>query len=307
MDKTRVWFITGCSSGFGRRIAHRALALGDKVIATARRVEHLDGLKAAGATVMRLDVTDPMDVINKVAEDAEAVYKRVDIVVNNAGSGVLGPLEEIGPEGLEQQYKVNVFGVLAVAKAFLPYMRQRREGIIVIMGSRSGWRIAPGIGAYSTSKAAVNLLGETLAAEVAPFNIRVLTLIPGGFHTEGIVGNPVIVPSHPNHIRISDYDAFRRDLESRMKKLPGTQLGDPDKLAEVVTAVVGGEGIMTGERSTSSSEDHAGDVTESNIRPWPKRLFLGSDAEKDVRDRMAEMNQTMIEWSDVLKSTDRTF
>jgi len=288
-----VWFITGCSTGIGKLLAFAALKRGDQVIATARKLSQLDDLKEAGASVMQLDVTDTFDNIKAKAKEAEAIHGHVDVVVNNAGFGVLGTLEEVGAEGLMIQYKVNVFGMLNVTNAFLPYMRSRKDGTIVLAGSRSGWRSMPLLGAYGTSKAAVNSMGEVMALELAPFNIRVLTLIPGGYHTDSTTGNPTLKNpgnSYPGYVDIDDYAPHRARMQNYLDTFPGSQPGDPKLLAEVIVDVIRGEGVMK--------------TADGSLRKWPERLVMGSDAERDIRGKMESYSNTMTEWKDVLSSTD---
>jgi len=294
MSQSKVWFITGCSTGMGKTIARAALKRGDKVIATARNIAKLNDLKADGASVMELDVTVEFDAIKAKAKEAEAIYGRVDVVVNNAGFAAVSPVEELGGEGFVIQYKVNVFGVVNVTNAFLPYMRTRKEGTIIMMGSRSGWRKLKMLGAYSSSKAAVNILGEILALEVAPFNIRVLTVVAGGIATDGQSGKASLrseATSHPDFVGIDDYAPMHDLLEEYSNTLEGKQLGDPVKVAEVILDVVRGEGVMK--------------TADGGLREWPERLVLGSDAEYDIRNTVKSHEKGMEEWHDVLVSTDR--
>ncbi|KAF8310195.1 NAD(P)-binding protein [Clavulina sp. PMI_390] len=283
-----VWFITGCSTGFGKLITFEVLKRGDKVIATNRGdLSRLDDLKQAGAHVMECDVTAPHDTMKEVARIAEGVYGRIDVVVNNAGTAKLGTLEELGPDGLLDQFKINFFGTASVNSAFLPYMRQRRSGTIVVTGSRSGLRIAPLLGAYGTSKAATNAYGETLAKEVAPFGIRVLTLIPGGFFTDGNTASPTLDTHH-----IDDYQALHDRMNAIMKVFPGSQPNDPTKYAPLLVDVVRGEGVMRDE--TKGGE----------LRPWPERLVIGSDAVLDARRMFSSWEKSIEEYGDLARFAD---
>lgn len=287
-SEQKVWFITGCGTGFGKLLTREALKRGDKVISTGRGdLSRLDDLKEAGAHVMECDVTAPHEEMKEVAKKALAVYGRIDVLFNNAGYGLLGTIEELGPDKLLEQYKVNVFGLSNVTTAFLPHFRERRSGTIVVTGSRSGVRVMPGLSAYGTSKAAANSFGEHLAAELTPFNIRVLTVIPGGFFTEGTTG----IPSAPE-CTIPDYQPLHDAFAKIIKTLPGTQLGSPSKYAEIVVDVIRGEGIMRDEKR------------EGGVRPWPERLPLGSDAVLDARKTFKSWEATFTEWMDVISSTD---
>ncbi|KAF8305358.1 oxidoreductase,short chain dehydrogenase-like protein [Clavulina sp. PMI_390] len=279
-----VWFITGCSSGFGEEIALEALKRGDQVIASARQpLSRLDNLAEAGAHIMECDVTIPSQDMKTIAEGAEKIYGRIDVLVNNAGYGHFGSLEELGPEGLLTQFQTNLFGTANATSAFLPLMRRRRSGTVVITGSRSGMRLVPMLGAYGISKAATNAYGETLAKEVAQFNIRVLTTVPGGFHTSGYAGNPVPPPMPgPGY---EDYAPTIERFRGMVKSLPGSQLGDPVKYATLLCDVATGDG-------------------KPSVRPWPERLVIGSDAAVDVREMFARWEASMQEYEDLGKSTD---
>lgn len=290
-----VWLITAASSGLGKLLALEVLKRGDKVIATSRNVGSLEPLKLAGATVMELDVTSPFETIKDFAAEAERVYGRIDVLVNGTGYPAAGPLEELGPEGISIQFDVNVFGVIKVTNAFLPYMRTRRAGTIVMIGSRSGWRTLAMTGAYSASKAALHAYADALALEVEPFGIRLATLIPGGFPTEGPNGFPSRsnpAASHPSFTSIDDYEPAKQLFDGYIAKLVGNQSNDPAKFSVLVADLVRGEGLMLREDGT--------------LKPWPARLVIGSDAERDIRLKIASIESTMEEYPEFTRFTDRT-
>lgn len=187
MTKTgRVWLITGCSAGFGRELALAALEAGDRVMATARQPDQLADLVAAGAERVRttpLDVTDEEQVTAAVARTV-AEFGRVDVVVNNAGHGSVGAVEELDLTDLRALMDVMFFGAVAVTKAVLPQLRAQRGGTIVQVSSMGGQVTMPGFGAYCAAKFALEGISEALAAEVAPFGIRVLIVEPGALRTE---------------------------------------------------------------------------------------------------------------------------
>jgi NAD(P)-dependent dehydrogenase (short-subunit alcohol dehydrogenase family) len=183
-DKT--WFVTGAGRGIGRAIAVAALRRGDRVAATARSPEALDDLVAEfGASVvpLRLDVTDADEARSAVAE-AHARLGRLDVVVNNAGYGLFGYVEELDPQQLRDQLDVNLFGALHVTQAALPYLRAQRSGHVVQVSSSSGVAAWPGLGGYHASKWALEGLSDALAQEVARFGIAVTLVEPGPVATQ---------------------------------------------------------------------------------------------------------------------------
>lgn len=182
----RVWFITGCSTGFGRALAEAVLAQGERVIATARKQEHVQEFEdrfPGRARALALDVTDAAQV-RAVADTAIAHFGGVDVLVNNAGYGTLGAIEEIRADEAQAQFATNVFGALAVTQAFLPHMRERRRGHILNVSSVSGFVSRAGTGIYSASKFALEAISEALAQEVAPLGIQVTIVEPGAFRTD---------------------------------------------------------------------------------------------------------------------------
>ncbi|KAG1874810.1 hypothetical protein F4604DRAFT_721095 [Suillus subluteus] len=283
MSDPQVWLITGTSSGFGRRLVSIVLERGDRVVATARSLQTIqDFPQSPNLHLLELDVTSGITVIKEQVDEAAKVWGKIDVLVNNAGIGLLGLLEECGADRMIRQFRPNVFGVLDVTNAALPYMRERKSGTVVIIGSRSAWRPElTGLGAYASSKAAVRVMGETLAAELAPFNIRVLIVEPGAFRTENICSNKFDTWTNP----IPDYDETRTKAEARHEATPGNQPGDPMKAMKFVVDVVRGEGVAAG-------------------REWPLYLVLGEDAERDVRNKCMMMLKHLDEWQDVIRDVN---
>ncbi|KAJ7233854.1 hypothetical protein B0H12DRAFT_166266 [Mycena haematopus] len=273
-----VWLITGSSSGFGRSLVASVLARGDRVIATARSLESISHLQGnPNVRVLQLDVTAGASAIAAIVNEAATVWGRLDVLVNNAGVGYAGLLEEAGcvpvclkgacmrmslvsrSDLLRKQFDVNFFGVMDVCSAGLPHLRAQKSGTIVVIGSRSAWKPEiPGLGPYASSKAAVHALAETLAVEVAPHGVRLLLVEPGGCRTN-ISTTPFFTKND-----IADYDKMRGICTARFGGLAGTEPGDPAKAMEAVVDVVRGENTAQG-------------------RPWPGRLVLGDDAVNDVR------------------------
>lgn len=185
MSESKVWFITGTSSGFGRILAEEALAKGDMVIATARKPEVLQDLVEKypqTARAIKLDVTLEVDAKNAIAE-AVKEFGRIDVLVNNAGYALVGAVEETSAEQAKQQFDTNFFGVLNVTRAALPILREQKSGHIVNISSLVGIVGLPLLGLYSASKFALEGVTESLAAEVAPFGIKTLIVEPGPFKT----------------------------------------------------------------------------------------------------------------------------
>ncbi|SFP40420.1 NADP-dependent 3-hydroxy acid dehydrogenase YdfG [Variovorax sp. OK605] len=183
---SKIWFVTGSSRGFGRRFVEAALSRGDKVAATARDVASLSDLVVAHGDAilpLALDVTDKSAVVAAVKQ-AHTHFGRLDVVVNNAGYGVFGFVEELTEEQVRAQFDTNVYGTLWVTQAVLPYLRAQGSGHIIFLSSLLGLASFPSTGVYSASKAAVEGLADSLAQEVAAFGIKVTVVEPGPFGTE---------------------------------------------------------------------------------------------------------------------------
>ncbi|KIM38502.1 hypothetical protein M413DRAFT_447730 [Hebeloma cylindrosporum] len=287
-DDSNVWLITGASSGFGKRFILSVLARGDRVIATARSLDKLDEMTsslkpelAQRLRVSQLDVTEGEEKIHAKIALMAKFWGRIDILVNNAGFGLPALVEEGGTRLLRRQFDTNVFGVLDVATATIPFIRESKSGCVVTIGSRSAWKPEiPLIGPYAASKAAVHALTETLTLELAQFNIKVLLVEPGAFRTEGIYGQPYFTENP-----IPAYDRMRNASKTRFGAVAGTEKGDPDKAVEVIVDVVRGEGVAKG-------------------RPWPGYLVLGEDAEVDVRNKCKKVLDVLDEWVDVARGVN---
>jgi short-subunit dehydrogenase len=180
---TQTALITGCSTGIGRALAEEFHARGFVVYATARRVETLDALKAKGLRVSALDVNDSASIA-ALMRRLEVDGAGVDLLINNAGYGAMGPLAEFPAGELQQQFQTNVFALMAMTQAVIPGMVKRRSGRIVNIGSVSGVLVTPFSGAYCATKAAVHALSDALRMELAPFGIQVITVQPGGIQSQ---------------------------------------------------------------------------------------------------------------------------
>jgi NAD(P)-dependent dehydrogenase (short-subunit alcohol dehydrogenase family) len=230
--KTKTWLITGASRGFGREFARAACGRGDNVAATARDVSTLGDLRDEhpGLLALSLDVTDADAVRDRVAE-AEEHFGRLDVVVNNAGYGHFGAVEEVTDAELRDQLETNVFGAHRVVRAALPGMRERGSGHIVQISSIGGVMAVPNVGAYNASKWALEALSESLAAEVARFGVHVTLVEPGGYDTDW-AGS-----SSRHSDPLPAYDAMREEMAARRSaSVPGDPAAAARALLDVVDA-----------------------------------------------------------------------
>src|SRR6266498_28650 len=222
---TRVWLVTGASKGFGRTIAEAALATGDKVIAAVRRPESVADLDV---TPLALDMSDPSR-IRAAADEILAEHGHIDVLVNNAGRGVVGAAEEYPDEDLRAIMELHFFGPVTLTRALLPSMRARGSGAIVQMSSQGGRFSFPGVGAYSASKFALEGWSEALAAEVAPFGVRVLIVEPGAFRTSF---------NEPDALGVGPISAVYEDsvgaVRDNLEGGNGEQPGDPVRAARAI-------------------------------------------------------------------------
>jgi NAD(P)-dependent dehydrogenase (short-subunit alcohol dehydrogenase family) len=270
------FLITGVSSGFGRAFALAALAAGHTVMGTVRNEsakKDFEDLAIGRAIAVVLDVTDFSAIDAKVAEMTEKIGP-IDVLVNNAGYGHEGTLEESPLEEMRRQFDVNVFGAVAMIKAVLPSMRERRSGHIINITSMGGFITMPGIAYYCGSKFALEGISETLAKEVAGFGVKVTAVAPGSFRTDW-AGRSMV--RSPRHIR--DYDALFDPIRGARQEKSGKQLGDPAKAAEILLKI-------------------------ANAPDAPMHLLLGSDAVALVKNKIAAMSDAMKSWESVSASTD---
>lgn len=276
MSSTKILLVTGVSSGFGRALAQEALAAGHRVIGTVRSeqarrdFEALAPTKAVGRV---LDVTD-FNAIDGVVAELEANIGPVDVLVNNAGYGHEGVLEESPLDEMRKQFDVNVFGAVAMMKAVLPYMRKRRRGHILNITSMGGFITLPGIAYYCGSKFALEGISEVLGKEVKPFGIAVTAVAPGSFRTDWAGRSMIRTPRS-----LPDYDALFDPIRKAREEKSGKQLGDPIKAARAMLAVIDSD-------------------------TPPAHLLLGSDALDLVRDKLSALGEEFAAWEAVTRSTD---
>ncbi|KAI0920829.1 hypothetical protein AcW1_005005 [Taiwanofungus camphoratus] len=279
----KIWFITGTSSGFGKRLAALVLARGDYVIATVRRLDCCPQVDAdqSRLRILVLDVSDSIENVQATMDEALSIWGRIDVVVNNAGYGMKAMIEEGGSVAALTQFQTNLFGAINVTNAILPHMRKRRSGTVLFMGTRSVWNAGtPAIGFYASSKAALHGVAETYAAELAQFNVRIMIVAPGAFRTENVHSVPYTMNTH-----VPDYDEVREDTMAHFREIGKKATGDPAKAMELVVDVVRGEGKAKG-------------------REMPLYLFLGNVTYVHVRAHCEMLLQTMDAWEDVAKDLD---
>ncbi|MDT0270306.1 oxidoreductase [Streptomyces sp. DSM 44915] len=263
----RVWLITGASSGFGRAIAEAALAAGDTVVATARRPETLNDLLASHpdrAAAVQLDVTDNARITEVVAE-VVLWYGRIDVLVNNAGHGQVGAVEETTDRELRDLMDVHFFGPAALVRAALPHMRAQGSGAVVQISSFGGQTSVAGFSAYSATKFALEGLSVALAAEVAPLGIKTLIVEPGAFRTE-FSGSAL----HES-AELEAYAETVGPTRSFIKGVDGSQPGDPAKAAAAI-------------------------LTALDAETTPLRLPLGNDSFDGLFAHLDSMRQELVTW-----------
>jgi NADP-dependent 3-hydroxy acid dehydrogenase YdfG len=274
--KDRTWFITGASTGFGRVLAEEVLKAGSKVVATARNLDKVKDLETRypqTAKALALDVTNAGQVDSAVTQ-AIAKFGRVDVLVNNAGYGVAGAIEEVSEAEYMPMFQTNVSGVLQVTRAFLPHLRKQRSGYILNLSSIGGVVASPGMGFYNATKFAVEGISEALAAEVAPLGIHVTVIEPGPFRTDFLGRSGVIAKT-----RIADYDATAGNMRKYFAENDGKQKGDPVRAVHAMMQVV------------------------ESPNP-PLRLLLGASALQRLRSKLANWEKETAAWEQVTVGAD---
>jgi NAD(P)-dependent dehydrogenase (short-subunit alcohol dehydrogenase family) len=231
----KVWFITGTSTGFGRLLAEEVLKAGGRVLATARKTKKIADLEERypeAARTFALDVTKPAQ-IETVAKDAIAAFGRMDVLVNNAGYGIAGGIEEAAESEFMPVFETNVFGLMRVTRAFLPQFRKQRSGHILNISSMAGLVGSPGWGYYNASKFAVEGFSEALAGEMAPLGVKVTIVEPGPFRTDFLGRSGVMAER-----KIPDYEETVGKTREYFYGQPGKQRGDPLKAVHAMMDVV---------------------------------------------------------------------
>lgn len=272
------WLITGVSGGLGQALARAALDRGDTVVGTCRRESdraRFAALAPGRAIGVLLDVSEPGGA-ERVVTEAEDELGQIDRLVNNAGYGMVGAIEETGLDQARALFEVNLFGAMAMIQAVLPAMRARRAGHIVNITSLSGFAPWWGTGIYGASKYAFECIGQTLAQEVKPLGIRVTNVAPGGFRT-GFAGAALVEADR----HIADYDEGARQSKLSLMAGRGKEHGDPAKAAAAILDAL--------------------DAPEP-----PAHLFLGEDALRHAREHFEMLEAEMRKWEVLSLSTAHT-
>ena len=270
------WMITGVGGGLGAALASAALGRGDAVAGTAREAAALVAFEAVApgrSHGFRLDLRDEEEIAT-VARAAEAALAGIDVLVNNAGYGLVGAVEEASAAEIRAQFEVNLFSQMAMMRAVLPFMRARRAGHIVNVTSVSGLATWAGTGVYCASKFALEAIGQTLAREVAELGIAVTNVAPGGMRTD-YAGRSLVAARS----RIADYDGTARQAKIILAEHVGKESGDPARVARAILAAVDAE------------------------RP-PMHLLLGADALHYAEGQIAALQADIEAWRAVTLSTD---
>ncbi len=276
MSTQKVWFITGASRGLGFEITKAALESGDKVIATVRKGKEqlAEQLQSSNLLVVEMDVTDPVKVTTAV-DVALAHFKRIDVLVNNAGFGLLSAVEEGTDEEIRRMYDTNVFGLLNVQRAILPHFRQQRSGHVINISSVGGLTGSAGWGLYNSTKFAVEGLTEALSKELAPLGIYATVVEPGYFRTNFLDDSSLTRAANI----IDDYAPTAGKMRSYAGEVSYKQPGDPVKLAKAV-------------------------VKLSAAEQPPVHLPLGNDTLKAYRTKTAAFELDIQDWLDTVTGTD---
>ncbi len=272
----KVWFITGVSTGLGRALGEAILAHGDFLVGTVRdasQIEAIEQLAAGRVLGTQMDVTQ-VSQVQAAIKQAIQHYGQIDVLVNNAGHGMIGAIEEASDEEVRALFDVNVFGVLNVLRAALPHMRARHKGTVINMSSQGGMRSFPGSGHYCASKHALEAFSESMAVELAPVGIKVLVVEPGPFRTD-FAGRSMAIAKQV----IPDYSASSGMRRANLKNVDGKQKGDPARAAEAIIQAV-------------------------EAPNPPLRLALGLEALRGMREKVAGVMQEWSAWESVSLAAD---
>ena len=271
-ENARRWFITGVSTGFGRELARVVVQAGDTVVGTVRNPAQVDELRAEGLDAIVMDVNDQQAVDAAVAEIARRLGG-IDVLVNNAGFGMVGAIEALSLDEVRSVMETNFFGALRVTQAFIPGLR-KTGGTIVMISSMAGQIGFAGTGAYCASKFALEGMADSLADELEPFGVRVLIVEPGAFRTD-FSGRSI----RSAHGAVPAYAGMQAgEAKSLMAQYHGHEPGDPVKAARLIVEVVG-----------SSAP--------------PRRLALGADAVEGISNKLKRLQQDMADWRDASLAT----
>ena len=273
---SKVWLITGCSTGFGRELAKYVLESGNQVAVTARKPEDIHDIvdvNKENAISLKLDVTKE-DEIKAAVADTLAKFGRIDVLVNNAGIGYFGAVEESEDEAVRKMFEINVFGLARITQEVLPVLRKQKSGHIVNIASIGGLRSFPAVGFYNATKYAVDGLSEALAKETAHLGIKVTIVCPSGFRTDWAGRSAEDSP-----IKIEDYAITAGQNKSTIRGNSGSQAGDPVRAAKAIVKAVDDENP-------------------------PLRLLLGVAALSGARAKLEELKKDFDAWEETTVGAD---
>jgi len=269
-----VWFITGCSTGFGRELANHVLGLGYRTVVTARNTDDIKDLAGKGeALLLKLDVTDHVQAEDAI-KAAEKHFGHIDVLVNNAGIGYFAAVEESEEDQVRRMFDINVFGLSRMIHVALPNMRKRRKGFIVNLSSIGGLTSFPALGYYNATKYAVEGLSEALWQEVEPLGIKVMLVEPSGFRTDW-AGRSANESKH----QIDDYAKTAGQVRKHIRSISGKQSGDPVRAVNAIVKAV------------------------ESPNP-PHHLLLGNDAFEGAIAKLDQLREEFTEWESVSRGAD---
>jgi short-subunit dehydrogenase len=276
MTSKPVWFITGCSTGFGRELARHTLELGYPTVVTARNVAQIEDIakgREDNALLLKLDVTKPEDIENAVKAATER-FGRIDVLVNNAGIGYFASFEESEMQEVRQMFEINVWGLANMTRAVLPTLRKQRSGTVVNISSQGGLVANPAVSFYTATKFAVEALSEALSKEIAPLGLKVLIVEPGPFRTDW-AGRSANEAKHT----IEDYRATSGQRAEMIRNISGNQPGDPVRAAKAIIQAV-------------------------EAKDPPLRLLLGKQAFQNAHAKIADLQKDFGAWEKVTLGAD---
>ncbi|WP_035649936.1 oxidoreductase [Flavobacterium sp. ASV13] len=273
MNNSKVWYITGASKGIGRSLVEQLLLQGNKVAATSRQSSALSEITSENFLPLEVDLTDEKSIA-KSLEKTKRAFGKIDVIVNNAGYGIGGAIEELSEQEINENFNVNFFAVVKVIQQALPYLRNQRSGHIINISSIAGFAPGPGWSIYCAAKFAVTGLSEALANDLKPLGINVTAVLPGWFRTNFAKPDSIAFSKR----QIDDY-SFLRTAHQKMNEIDGKQLGNPDKVADTFIELV------------------------NNQNP-PALLFLGSDAYNRANDKITQLSHQIQQFKNLSASTD---
>lgn len=275
-QKNAVWFVTGCSTGFGRELTKQLLEKNYKVAVTARdagKIHDLIEIKPENALALTLDVTDGTQIANAV-EQAQKHFGKIDVLVNNAGFGYFAAIEESEESEVRRMFEVNFWGLAETTQKILPLMREQKSGFIVNISSIGGFVGNPGVGYYNATKFAVNGFSEALSKELAPLGIKVILVQPSGFRTDWAGRS-----ANDSEIKIADYAETAEKNKQTIRGYSGNQAGDPVRGVKAIIAAV-----------------------ESENPPF--NLFLGRAALRGARTKIESLTNEINAWAETAENAD---